>query len=238
METVKYEIDPNYDIEKIETEIIKQVPKQTLPNQFYYVINNLTQQCIFVSNSITTLTGYEPEEWTYENILSWIHPDDKAFVDKALYACFKYSMSSVYNKPIQDALVLNYRIKHKNGHYIHIMRNGYCTSMDKDNRMIHNTSMCMVISDFKHDNHQAMILKEGDKILVELHSNKHNAINWKLLSKREQEIVKLLCDNKTSEKIAEKLCLSKHTIDTHRRNILKKLDISNTKELFFSMIMK
>ena len=49
-----------------------------------------------------------------------------------------------------------------------------------------------------------------------------------LLSKREYEILKLVCEEYSSAEIGEKLFLSTGTVDTHRRNILVKLGVSNT----------
>jgi DNA-binding CsgD family transcriptional regulator len=51
------------------------------------------------------------------------------------------------------------------------------------------------------------------------------------ISNRERDIIRLLVLNKTSKEIAEKLNISPNTVDTHRRNILKKLNISSTGEL-------
>ncbi|MEN9298226.1 MAG: hypothetical protein RLZZ429_539 [Bacteroidota bacterium] len=48
------------------------------------------------------------------------------------------------------------------------------------------------------------------------------------LSKREKEIIQLITQGFTSQEIAEKLFLSTYTVDTHRRNILRKLDLKNT----------
>ena len=48
------------------------------------------------------------------------------------------------------------------------------------------------------------------------------------LSKREVEIIKLICDQLTNEEISKMLFLSKRTIDNHRQNILNKLGMSNT----------
>lgn len=45
------------------------------------------------------------------------------------------------------------------------------------------------------------------------------------LTKREREIVKLIANGKTSQQIAKSLKISKYTVDTHRKNIHKKLDI-------------
>ncbi|MGV8091346.1 MAG: response regulator [Mangrovibacterium sp.] len=43
------------------------------------------------------------------------------------------------------------------------------------------------------------------------------------LSPREQEILEYVTEGKTSREIAEKLHLSKHTVDTHRRKIGRKM---------------
>lgn len=51
------------------------------------------------------------------------------------------------------------------------------------------------------------------------------------LSSRELEILKLIATGKSSKEIAEKLYISKNTVDTHRRNILDKTGLKNSKEL-------
>lgn len=51
------------------------------------------------------------------------------------------------------------------------------------------------------------------------------------LSDREIEILKLIAQHKTAQEIANELHLSKHTIDTHRRNILDKTQKNKTSEL-------
>lgn len=49
-----------------------------------------------------------------------------------------------------------------------------------------------------------------------------------VLSKREKEIIQLIRQGLTSHEIANQLFLSTYTVDTHRRNILRKLDLKNT----------
>ena len=48
------------------------------------------------------------------------------------------------------------------------------------------------------------------------------------LSERELEIIKLIADGLTNKEIADQLCLSTHTVNTHRKNIMNKLGIKNT----------
>jgi len=49
-----------------------------------------------------------------------------------------------------------------------------------------------------------------------------------VLTKREKEILKLLCDQYTSAEIAEKLFISIRTVEGHRTNLLLKTGAKNT----------
>jgi len=49
-----------------------------------------------------------------------------------------------------------------------------------------------------------------------------------ILSERENEIIVLIAEGNTNEQIAEQLFLSKHTVNTHRKNIMAKLGVKNT----------
>ncbi len=49
-----------------------------------------------------------------------------------------------------------------------------------------------------------------------------------ILSLREKEIIQLIAQENTTDEISEKLHLSKHTIEAHRKNIFFKLQIKNT----------
>jgi len=49
-----------------------------------------------------------------------------------------------------------------------------------------------------------------------------------VVSEREVEIIKLIALGLSNKQIADKLCLSLHTVNTHRKNILQKLRVNNT----------
>ena len=53
----------------------------------------------------------------------------------------------------------------------------------------------------------------------------------KELTMKEIEIVKLISKGFTSKEIAEQLFISHRTVETHRHNILKKLDMPNAAQL-------
>ena len=75
-----------------------------------------------------------------------------------------------------------------------------------------------------------------DESLNATFANSENEVH---LSKREEEIVRLISQGKTSLEIAELLFIGKTTVDTHRKNILKKLNLQGKSELLrYSMEKK
>ena len=48
------------------------------------------------------------------------------------------------------------------------------------------------------------------------------------ISEREVEVIALIAEGYTNGQIAEKLFISNHTVNTHRKNIMKKLGVNNT----------
>jgi DNA-binding CsgD family transcriptional regulator len=76
------------------------------------------------------------------------------------------------------------------------------------------------------------ITKDGAvQKLVEENERLKNQLKIFRLSEREKEILKLIVHGYTSKEIADRLNLSKLTVDTHRKNIQHKLDVSNVAEL-------
>ncbi len=54
---------------------------------------------------------------------------------------------------------------------------------------------------------------------------------WQMLGPREREVLQLIAEGHSTPDIAERLCISANTVDTHRRNIMRKLDLHNVVEL-------
>ncbi len=50
---------------------------------------------------------------------------------------------------------------------------------------------------------------------------------WNDLTQREHEVLRLLAQGINAHEIAQRLCISPHTVDTHLRNLTHKLKVSN-----------
>jgi DNA-binding NarL/FixJ family response regulator len=75
----------------------------------------------------------------------------------------------------------------------------------------------------------------ADNFINKEYSNVGN--NPKLeITKREKEIIELISQGLSNKEIAEKLFVSISTVDAHRYNILKKLEVKNTAEMITKAI--
>jgi DNA-binding NarL/FixJ family response regulator len=62
--------------------------------------------------------------------------------------------------------------------------------------------------------------------------------SYELLTSREREILQLSAEGRTNKEIAAALNLSPYTVETHRRNLLEKLDLHSAAELILYAVRK
>ena len=63
-------------------------------------------------------------------------------------------------------------------------------------------------------------------MIIAISSQNHSAI-----SRRELEILRLVCMGYNSRQIGDRLFISEFTVQTHRRNMVKKLGLRNSHQL-------
>ena len=68
-------------------------------------------------------------------------------------------------------------------------------------------------------------------LFLDHNENKYNAEDQKHLTSSEIEIVRLIANGLTTKEIAAKRNISYHTVNTHRKNIFRKVEVSNASEL-------
>ncbi|MGK0326029.1 MAG: DNA-binding NarL/FixJ family response regulator [Polaribacter sp.] len=78
--------------------------------------------------------------------------------------------------------------------------------------------------------HENILSSSGKRVKSDLDKN--------LLSKREKEILELICDQYTTNEIAEKLFISNRTVDGHRNNLLLKTNSKNVAGMVIYGIQK
>ena len=71
----------------------------------------------------------------------------------------------------------------------------------------------------------------NEKVLQQFHSL-HDAVNnLPVLTRREKEVLHWLNEGYSNSQIADKLFLSQHTVDSHRKHLMQKLNANNIQQL-------
>ncbi|MFH1075363.1 MAG: response regulator transcription factor [Pseudomonadota bacterium] len=76
------------------------------------------------------------------------------------------------------------------------------------------------------------------KHLHELEESKQGKVGFDRLSLREQEVFQLLAEGLPIKVIAEKLCISRKTVESHKYNIMEKLNVTSMVEITKIAIQK
>ncbi|TDE17090.1 helix-turn-helix transcriptional regulator [Dyadobacter psychrotolerans] len=118
------------------------------------------------------------------------------------------------------------------GSFRRIIQEGVALKRDANGNILFLLALVSDITNMKREGRQHLRLTDGIKDLIyEVDCTGLNTRKLESLSTREVEIAKLIGQKFTSEEIAKKLFLSGHTINTHRQNMLRKLDMADTMEL-------
>ncbi len=72
---------------------------------------------------------------------------------------------------------------------------------------------------------------EGEPSYLDVDVNSRFLGKNDVLSSREREVLYHIAEGRLSKEIADLLSVSKHTIDSHRRNMLQKMKVANAGEL-------
>jgi two-component system response regulator NreC len=62
--------------------------------------------------------------------------------------------------------------------------------------------------------------------------------SYELLTSREREVLQLLAEGKTNKDVAALLDLSIYTVESHRTNLMQKLNLHNTAEIVLYAVRK
>lgn len=193
---------------------------------FHYISKNL-QSTLGYNNSVFMEGGMK---------LLWskIHPEDLDNWLRGLNELMEFTTKEIpLEERNQMSYTWNYRLKNDKDEYVNIIQNttplGFDSNMKPIIGLAHYTVLSPNIT-LPQTVSAKMLNSKG-----EYETKYFNNLSQKLLNdgitNRERDVIRLLILDYSSKEIAEKLFISSKTVDTHRRNILKKLNISSTGEL-------
>jgi DNA-binding CsgD family transcriptional regulator len=170
------------------------------------------------------LLGFSQEERrkeiTAEGYHAMIHPDDLPFMYDSEIKFHDFLRCR--GQRITDyKLVYDYRVRAKSGSYIRFLHQMSVFECDR----FGNSWIMLVVSDilerFAQDDAPRRFVIESVTGAVCLF-NEEIDCGGELVSPREREVLTLIAQGLDSKAVADRLCISLHTVNNHRQNILRK----------------
>lgn len=208
------------------------------PMQSFFIVSNTSKLTYeFVSKNFETALGLDCQKMQTEGVPYWLshfHPEDLPVWMSALEDLMIFTMTQVKR---EDRAKLSYswnvRVRNSKNEYVNLFEHQTPTFFDPDGKPIIGISHGSIVGEGEKKPIIGVvkILNEKDEYETIYYKNYSQKLIANSLSNRELDVIRLLALNKTSKEIGEKLFISPHTVDGHRRNILKKLNFDSTQDL-------
>lgn len=200
-----------------------------LPNQFAYIID-ISNGTIPYYKGFDSFLGYNQENITIDFLFGLFHPDDADEMMQIVKEAYEFGFGLKNAFPFCVQFMVSYRIRKANGEYIKALRQSSLLEVDGKGKMISTISICSDISHLGIDKTIKFKMHgdQGDEFLPDFSKLSGQK---KSFTKREIELVKLISEGLCTKEIAVELKLSAFTIETQRKNMLKKFQFKNTFQL-------
>ena len=190
---------------------------------------------IYFCDKSNVLGGYDPALFTAENGMDFtfsnVHPDHRSAAILIQLKVFSFGMEHASLQ--SNSIIANstFLYKKKNGEYIQYLHKGLVVEKDDAGNPLLYLRYGYDISHLMKPS-VGLIINCPEGILIWNYNIKtKNLEQINLLSPQEKKILHLLSEGRESKEIADMLFVSSHTIDTHRRNLLKKTNCIDTTAL-------
>ncbi len=202
------------------------------------IFNFDTLQYEYLSRNVRNILGYDPEDYLNGglgfnySILNSTHADIIASSIYPMYLeqCVKYASEGVLNRL---RFSYEYIVNCKSGKRLWCLQQSTIIEIDEDGHPLLDLFTITDINAIKKDDLiNFTIAKKNDQGIFEtIHTSSFQTKDFSLLSGREMQILKLLCEGHSTPQIAGILHLSEHTVKTHRKNIMNKMEVRNRMDI-------
>lgn len=182
-----------------------------------------------------TYFGYDNNFITAEHILEMVHPEDREAFGQLYYLC----LEGLVHMPIPTKGIghfcIAYRLRDAYGHYHRVLETNNIIACDQQTNIpLVNLAQMSLLRNAEGSGQVYYSFKIKDEqgsvaIMSEYLSRYDSKVN--VFTEHELKIAALLKRGFTSQKIAETIFLSKHTIDKYRKHLLEKTQCLNTPQL-------
>ncbi|MBL1222955.1 LuxR family transcriptional regulator [Chryseobacterium sp. L7] len=220
-------------------EKINSIADHAISTYFWILLNRSEWKIEMVSENIEQFTPTKKDDWiqSFENhfYMELYHPEDREYLNAAFQFAEKTRLSLPDSK--RGTLKFNFygRMRDRNNEYRLVMIKSIGQYINDKNEIeaslvviydishfkIPNLPLFSVIDDSKETQYYKYIEREIKNIEIDVPK----------ISKREKQILELICSGYNTPQIALKLSISYYTVENHKQNLRKKTNTKTSSEL-------
>lgn len=202
--------------------------------QFFFVADLIQMKIKFTSSGSRELFGIEPEVVDPSTFYTQTHPEDIVRHNVGRTKLLNLGQELFITKSQNQLLSTNLRFRHQDGNYKNLLIQCYLFYADIPYKTVFLLQVITDISHLKMPGH-GYHYYVGEDLSYFRYPDSLLLRTGNVFSSREFEIIRLMARGLESRQIAEKLFVSVHTVNTHRRNILKKSGHVSTQHLVMDL---
>ncbi len=204
----------------------------TIGQAYYAVFDYVHFRFVYLEGSFEQVTGFSSEHLltgSLRFIASQLHPDDRQPLLNVMSRINRYfaHVSPTENQPYVSYC---YRFRTKDAGYIRLLHEWMRLSCDAQGRLMYCLERCTDISHWQSDNRVTLSINTPgtQPNIVYTPVKQENTIAFTV---SERNVIRLLARGLSSKQIAAELGIAFNTVNTYRRNMLKKSSVKNSTEL-------
>ncbi len=206
---------------------------------YYYIFNCMSAKIEYANELVTKVLGLAaPEDLTTEYLVKNMHPEDVPYFYAFESRVVDFLKGLGPEKVMKYKMSYDYRVKTPQGNYIRVLQQSVTIHSDEHGAVIRSLGVHTDITHLKKNGKPTLsfIGLEDEPSYYNVTSEIAPGYQNNNLTRRENEVLKLVMKGLTSNQIAAALFISKTTVEGHRKNILRKTDCHSTVELTIKMM--
>jgi len=207
-------------------------------NDQFITVSNLAEiRYLYASEGIRRMLGIDPAQINPGHFTQIIHPEDEDKLGWARTQIFKLEKEIFMDKKGSGIMAYSFKLRNPVGAYNNFLIQDYLFFSPIPYKVVFLVQIYSNIDWYK-------IRKQKFNRYLGRDLSRFRFPDEELLnmgsgfSDREMEILKLIESGLGSKEIADKLFLSVHTVNTHRRNILEKSGKAQISDLIYELMEK
>jgi DNA-binding CsgD family transcriptional regulator len=207
---------------------------------YYFIFNAIGSTLNIINDEVESILGYKKDELDLITFVDLIHPEDMPW-----FLNFEAKVAEFLNTLSPEEILnykmrYDYRVQKKNGSYIRILQQVITLELTHNGGVSKTLGVHTDISHLKKDGRPVLsfIGLNGLPSYVDVEVEEKFPTQYNVITQREKEVLLEMVKGKESDEIADYLNISKETVYTHRRNLLRKTSSRNSNELIASAVKK